>query len=197
MGRTQGSEITYVNIRDNEETGKTKFFIDGAEFSGIDGEIVGIQTQKKDIVPKKGENAGKTITVKNLLVDIVDHDGSMQLQVSLYSSLARNIINSLAGPDPLERVYFSVYKNAKGFRCISIRKSEKKDDYYTPYYNWEQELAMVETKIVQGDEKKDYDKITDKYVAELIPIIEQKIANNGQQAESNEDHDDDNDDLPF
>ena len=71
----------------------------------------------------------------------------------------------------------SVYNNKKGFGCISIKKNNRAEDgRYTPFYTFEEEMDMVTTKVIQGETKKDYDAITDRYIHELLPIIEKKIA---------------------
>ncbi len=81
---------------------------------------------------------------------------------------------------------------------MSVKKSEGKEDWYTPFYDRETEAGMLETKTEKGEEKKDYDKLTDKYVKELIPIIIEKIEKRDATKPSSEVADDlSNDDLPF
>ncbi len=67
---------------------------------------------------------------------------------------------------------------------MSVKKSKGKEDWYKPYYSFEEELEMVGTKKVKWEVKKDYDPLTDKYVAELIPIIERKIIERRHQIDA-------------
>lgn len=136
-----------------------------------------ISTESKKITPSSWKNAWKEITVNNLILELVDDIWWMDLVIDLYSSPARTIINALAWKDSLDVIYFYVYNNKYWYRTMSVKKAESKeqDAYYTPYYTWDEEMSMLETRFERWQERKDYDKLTDKYINELIPIIEQKI----------------------
>jgi hypothetical protein len=84
-------------------------------------------------------------------------------------------MNFLAGPDELNEVFFSVYYNKNGFKSISIKNADKKDAFITPKYQRQEELALLEDKFDKGETNKDYDKLSLKYVDELIPVILKKI----------------------
>lgn len=167
-----------------------------------------IKTEEKQITPTKWANKWKEITIFNLILEMVDDEWSMEVQIPLYSTLSRNIMNSLAWPDALEEIYLSVYNNKQGFRSISIKKEDSREQtaFYVPYYTREQELWMIEMKKEKGQEKKDYDKLTDKYIEELLPIIQKKIENQiiwigneekQEEIKQEEVNPEDEDDLPF
>lgn len=168
----------FKNEADEKEkvNGRPKFFVGNQSYGMISGIVSGVSIEIKDIVPTKGDNAGKEITIHNLIVDMVSTDGEFELQLPLYSVLARAVMNMLAGGYKVgDEIFFSVYNNKKGFRTISIRNSEEKEDYVTPFYNREQELAMVEERKIKWVMKKDYDALSDKYVEELLPLIQKKF----------------------
>lgn len=173
--RKESEKKTFVNIKNVNDY--PKFVIGENQFWTIWGIVKWVSTEKKQITPKTWPNAWKEITVKNLIVEIVDEQGEMELQIPLYSAIARNVINCLAWPDELDEVYFSVYLNKAGFRSIAIKKKDSKDiaDFYKPFYTREQERDMVEMRIEQWEEKKDYDKLTSFYVEKLLPKIQEKI----------------------
>ena len=102
MRKEANEMISYVSIRNiSEENPKPRFYIEDKEFTSLSGELVSIATESKKITPSKGKNIGKEITIHNLLLGMVDDEGEMQVQISLYSSLARNALNALAGGDDL------------------------------------------------------------------------------------------------
>lgn len=182
MGRTQWEEQVvyenkvYVNVR-KDENWFSKFMISGEAYKWINWLPRYIHTEKKEITPKTWKNVGKQITLKNLVLWIEEEDGTMlELQLDLYWQLSRGILNSLWWDDELWEVFLSVYNNKKWYACMSIRKNNSAEEWlYTPKYTFDEEMAMVGTKIVQWEEKKDYDVVTDKYIAELLPIIQEKI----------------------
>jgi len=182
----------YVTVK-NDESWRPKFYVNGKGYGLVSGFIRWIDTEKKQITPTKWPNLGKEITVQNLILDMISQEWDFILQIPLYTGIARSIMNSLSWPDTLDEVYLSIYNNKAGFRNISIRKSENKDDYYTPTYNWEQELWMIETKVEKWEKKKDYDKLTDKYITELLPKIKEKLAKQIDKPVSKVK----DDDLPF
>lgn len=180
----------------NDEKGRPKFYANGKGYGMVSGIVTWVKTEVKDIVPTKGDNVGKTITVHNLLVNMVSIDWEFELQLPLYSGLARAAMNALAGGYAGEEVFFSVYNNKKGFRAMSVRNSEEKEDYVTPYYNREQELGMVEEKKVKWVLKKDYDALSDTYVKELLPIIMKKLGT-GEKTTEEQPATEDDDTIPF
>lgn len=159
----------------NDEKWRPKFYANGKGYSLVSGIVKGVKTEVKDIVPTKGDNVGKTITIHNLIIDMVSTDGEYELQLPLYSGLARTALNALAWWYAGDEIFFSVYNNKKGFRAMSVRNSEEREDYVAPFYSWEQELGMVEEKKVKGVIKKDYDALSDKYIEELLPKIYEKL----------------------
>jgi hypothetical protein len=194
----------YVQIK-NDEKGYPKFFIEGKPFKQLDWELKYIKTEKKEITPKIGKNAGKEITIKNLILWLEDDDWLMEISIDLYSSPARNVINSLAWPDELWKVYLSVYNNKWWYRTISVKKNNLAEWWwYTPYYSYEKEKELIEVRKIQWEEKKDYDWLTDRYIEELLPLIASKIENYVPTFDdvSNdkpywEEDNTDNEDLPF
>ena len=172
--RKENTQKTYVSIKNNAKD-KPQFFIDWKEYWSIWGIITSIGTEKKQITPKSWENAWKKITVYNLLLDIVDEDGVMTLQIPLYSSYARHIMNTLAWDEKLAKVYFSVYLN-KGYRSISIKASDDREaDWIKWLYTRDEMKEHVWEKVEKWETKPDYDVAVEKYVEELLPIIEKKI----------------------
>jgi hypothetical protein len=159
----------------NDEKWRPKFYANGKWYSLVSGIVKWVSTEVKDIVSTKGDNVGKTITIYNLIIDMVSTDGEYELQLPLYSGLARTAMNALAWWYNGDEAFFSVYNNKKGFRGMSIRNSQDKEDYITPFYTWEEELGMVETKKVKWELKKDYDALSDRYVEELLPKIIEKL----------------------
>lgn len=212
MWRTQSVQKTFVNIKDNDK-GYPQFVIQWVNYSWLDWILTYIKTEKKEIVPTTGPNAGKTVTLKNLVIGIEEEEGNLELAFPLYWPLARTILNSLAWSDELWKVYLSVYKNKSWFRCISVKKNNQAENArYTPFYTYDEEQAMVWTKSVQWEDKKDYDVITDRYLKELLPIIEDKIKKQVPLdlwddelfwkeetpiVDKMREQDDDNEDLPF
>jgi len=173
--RKKAIQKTYVSIRNNEKE-RPVFFMEWEELKTIWWRIVWIDTESKEIIPKSWPSQGKKVTVKNLLIDIVDDDGEFTLQLGLYDSLSRHVMNTLAGKSPLDYLVFDVYKNKQGYRALSIKE---KDDFNAPrcewYRTWDELGKLVGKKIVQWEEKPDYDKATDECIDTLIPIIEKKI----------------------
>lgn len=194
--RQETEKKTFVNIK-SDASGYPKFMIGEQSYGIIGGILRDVAVETKTITPKTGTNAGKEITINNLLLDIVDEEWEMEVQIPLYSSLARTVLNWLAGKDPIDEVYLSVYNNKKWFRSISIKKIYSKEitDSYTPLYNWEEEIAIMNKKPlikVKWEEKKDYDWLSDDYVKEMLPIIKEKI-----KWKIIEEKNIDNDELPF
>lgn len=173
------SNKVYASIKNNKDW-RPEWHVNWKTYKRISGLVKAIKIEKKTIVPKDGTNAGKEIPIKNLVLEMTTWELEFDVQVNLYSQQSRSIINALAGRDPIDMVYLSVYNNKNGFRTLTVKK-EKTDEprewFYTPFYNYEEEIGLVETKIVQWEEKKDYDWLTDKYIKELIPIIEEKLKN--------------------
>lgn len=185
----QQQDRTFVYIKNNEKW-QPKFYIGDQVMASVSGKLVSIDTEKRKITPTKWTNAGTEVTIRNLLVWLEDDEGLMEVQISLYSGLARTVLNTLAWPEPLGEIHLSVYKNNKGYKNISIKKSTKDQDWYKALYDWETEMGMIETKVEKGEEVKDYDKLTDKYIAELIPIINDKIENSIVDAPQEEEEED-------
>lgn len=182
----------YVTVK-NDESWRPKFYVNWKGYWLVSWLLKNIETEKKQITPNAWPNKWKEITVQNLVLDMVSQEWDFILQIPLYSGIARSILNSLSWSDSLDEIYLSIYNNKAGFRNISIRKSENKEDYYTPTYNWEQELGMIETKLEKWEEKKDYDKLTDKYITELLPKIKEKLWSKLEQNWVEEKYED----LPF
>ena len=159
----------------NQENWRPRFFLNNQNYGRISWLIKSIATEEKDIVPTKWDHTGQTITIQNLLVALVDQEWEVELQVPLYSWIARSIMNALAGPEDLNEVFFSVYNNKNWYRAISLKHSTAKEDFIVPHYSWDQQEAMIETTKVKGKVVKDYDKLTEDRVKELIPIIKKKI----------------------
>ena len=86
---------------------------------------------------------------------------------------------------------------------MSIRNSQEREDYITPFYTREEELGMVEERKIKGKLKKDYDALSDKYVEELLPKIHEKlgtgieIEKGAKVPQGKKQEVEDDDDLPF
>ncbi len=176
--RKETEKKIYCNIENNEKW-RPQFLIMWKAYWTISWYIKDVQKEKKKITPKKWLSAGKEIMIYNLLIDVVDAEWDFQLQMPLYSSITRNVLNSLAWPDPLDEVFFSIYNNKQWFRSISIKKSDSQDrenpDYYPWKYTFDEINAMLEIKKEKWEDKKDYDWLTDKLLEELLPIIHKKL----------------------
>lgn len=166
----------YVIVK-NDDSWRPKFYVNGKWYWSVSGIIRNVEKETKKIVPSKWPNAWKEVIIHNLVLDMVSTDWEFELQLPFYSSLSRNTLNALAWPDTFDEVFFSIYNNKKGFRSMSIRKSEDKDDYVTPKYNREQELGMVKTITIKWEDKKDYDWLIDKRYTEMLPEIQKKLWN--------------------
>ena len=159
----------------NDENWRPKFYYNGKGYSLVSGIIRSVRTEEKTIVPTKGDNIGKEITINNLIIDMVSTDGEFDLQLPLYSGLARTALNAIAWGYNGEEAFFSVYNNKKWFRAMSIRHSQEREDYIAPFYSREEELGMVEERKIKWVMKKDYDALSDKYIEELMPKIHEKL----------------------
>ena len=126
--RKDTEQKNYCNIRDYVDPAKPnatpipKFVIGTQRFNLISGSIYGVDVEHKKITPKTGLNAGKEITVHNLLIDMIDENGTFCLQLDLYSQIARSMLNVLAGDfDFNQDMYLGVYKNKADYRTLSIK----------------------------------------------------------------------------
>jgi len=181
--RQEYKQRNYCNIKDYvpsdkpNATPKPMFYIGDKKFNMISWNIMDISIEHKEITPSSGKNAGKKIKVHNLIIDMLDDEWEISLQMDLYSQIARNIINVLAGWYSFDKeIFFSVYLNKAGYRTISIKDGWTTDsNYIDGKYSFEEINNMVEMKIDKWEEVKDYDWLMDKLVKELMPIIEKKI----------------------
>lgn len=192
----ENEKKTYVIIK-NDENWRPKFYVWAKGYGTVIGLLQNIEVDKKKITSTQWPNAWKEITIHNLNMEMVSTDWQFQVQLPLYSSIARSVLNALAGKDELDNIHLNIYNNKHGFRAISVRKSDGKDDYYSPKYTREEELSMIEMKIDKGEEKKDYDKLSDRYVKELLPIIKDKISKQYKEVKEEQKETTQDDDLPF
>jgi hypothetical protein len=160
----------------NDDKWRPKFYVNNQAYGLVSWIIRDVSKETKDIIPTKWDNVGKTITIHNLIISMVSTDGEYDLQLPLYSWLARTAMNAIAGWYNGEEVFFSVYNNKNGFRSMSVRHSQEREDYITPFYSWEQEIWKLKETKIKGEIKKDYDTLSDEYVIELLPIIKEKLS---------------------
>lgn len=181
--RKENVPQTFVNIRDYIDPAKPNapwkpyFFIGSEKFSTIGWLIKDVTIETKKITPATGKNAGKEITLHNLIVHMIDLEWEMSLQLDLYSQLARSVLNALAWPKSFEEDrFFSVYKNKMDYRTIAIKDGDTKESAFIQgKYTFQELLDMVEMKIDKWEEKKNYDWLMDKLITELMPIVKDKI----------------------
>ena len=181
--RKENVSRTFVNIRDYVDPTRPNspwkpfFFIGDSKYSTIGWLIKDVTIEHKKITPSTGKNAGKEITVHNLIVDMIDVEGEMAFQVDLYSQLARSILNALAGSKSFEDDwFFSVYKNKMDYRTVAIKDGDTKESKFVDgKYAFQEIFDMVEEKTVKWETKKDYDGLMDKLIIELMPIVKDKL----------------------